>query len=83
LAREAGIDQVRLDTWLLGLITLRREEMDRLEWVANRAESARPESQQLVSHAQQSGRQSDERTEEKPCCREAGTKKVAGKAASD
>src|ERR1017187_7388996 len=50
LAREAGIDQVRLDTWRLGLITLLREEMDRIEWVADRAESARPkrpESQQF------------------------------------
>jgi hypothetical protein len=39
LAREAGVDRVRLDTWLLGVISLRRDEADRIEWVANRAES--------------------------------------------
>ena len=38
-ARVAGVDRVRLDTWLLGVISLRRDEMDRIEWVANRAGS--------------------------------------------
>ena len=50
LARQAGIGGVRLDAWQLGVIALRPEEVDRVEWALNRAESVAQESIRKTSY---------------------------------